>query len=221
MKKKLQVIALSTIGVLGMMVLSGCVNDKNDDNDVTMQTVTTSKNNTKKSQSFEGTMEDLLATGRPQKCEWSADGAHGVVYLDGKRMRIDIESKDDDIVQKMGTINDGVWVYTWDVMAKHGQKMNIATMEKMTQKAKELKSDNVNDDMKNSSEPEQLFKMKNNYHCTKWSVDDSMFTPPTDVTFEDIADAMNKAREQAQDQCAQLPAEQRTMCEEAVRSMAF
>ncbi len=219
-----KIVTTSIAGLAIVTVLSGCAQKGVESNAHTTVTQEASTTVTPASEvkSFTGTMRDLLAMGRPQTCEWNDKTSHGVTYMDGKHMRVDAISVDDGVSHTVSTINDGTWMYTWDTATKRGQKMSVATMERLAQKgAAEAQKMTENAPKKEERDVEDVLAMEGNYTCKRWSVDASLFTPPSDVVFEDMGAMLKKAREQAQGQCAQLPAAQRAMCEEAVGNMAF
>jgi hypothetical protein len=129
-------------------------------------------------------------------------GGDSMEYLlSGKKMRMNsTTSYTDDKGVTTTTIghmiNDASFIYTWDETTKQGAKMAVPTQEEakdMADKAKEF-AKNYSPAPKFDSEADYKGLKDQGYiiNCKSGSVDDSIFTPPTDVKFVDPT-AMMKA----------------------------
>lgn len=146
------------------------------------QSTTTSSSPTV-AQSAAQNLLDLLAAGKTQKCDFSykaADGAstNGTVYITAAKMRGNITTTSkDNKVTKIYMIRDGNTSYVWGDSFP-GVKMTLTA-----------------DQLKTNSTTNQYFntQQKTDYKCESWSVDNSMFTVPTNVKFTDVSALMPKA----------------------------
>lgn len=137
-----------------------------------------------KSESINGSIEDLLKLGRSIKCDLakaSTDIISGTAYISGKRARSDFQmSGGADKTIAGHFIMDGTNMYSWTEGNKTpAMKISLADMEKLGAGA----------GAKNEGASNYSDKM--DYHCTNWTVDNSLFVPPTNVKFQDFAQMMN------------------------------
>jgi hypothetical protein len=124
---------------------------------------------------FSGSLSDLAKRGGNYKCtiahESEAAQSSGTVYVAGDRIRGDFTS----IVPQVGMtvethmIQNGGYVYTWSPLTPNGFKAKTTLSESNTSQA--------------MSGEYADFQQAYSYDCAPWSVDTSLFTPPSDVTF--------------------------------------
>ena len=123
-----------------------------------------------------------LASGKPQRCEvkFNQDNAQsqGTVYVGNGKMRTDSTATvaGKSIVSHM--ILDGNTIYTWVDGQTTGFKMQVTPTEAEKSQASQQKPVNL--------------EQKVDYSCEGWSVDNSLFTPPSNVTFSDFSSLMPK-----------------------------
>ncbi len=119
----------------------------------------------------------LLEKGDPQKCTYSGSNEgyeySGTAYFSSeKQMRNDYKS------EREGKNRDGSMIisdgtqYFWNNDDKKGFKTAIKADD--SQQSSSETSENVDTDAKFS------------FQCEAWTVDDSKFTPPSDVTIQDL-----------------------------------
>lgn len=128
-------------------------------------------------------LRDLLASGIAQKCTYSTnvDGAasEGVTFTSNGKVRSDFTFTEGDKITKTHMINDGKVSYVWTDETKTGFKMIF---------------DNTNPETDTQSVSVQGgtdWDEKFDYKCVPSIIDDSTFTPPSDVEFTDFANLLN------------------------------
>lgn len=166
--------------------------------------------------SGEGTLRSLLALGKDLTCDFAYTSdedarTEGTVYLSGERMRGNFTMMMDDQHMEAHTIRDGETAYVWGTTpyGEMATKFNI-----------------MEDEGDDSDSSEQSIDLDESveYDCRGWSVDGSMFTPPSDVQFQDLSAQMQMMQDtnmQMQgtqcDACAQIPdPNARAQCETAL-----
>lgn len=203
---------ISTL-VFAVMALSACgaltQDDTVDKASATPQDITTKSN---EDGTFSGTIKGLMGMGKAQKCTWSENGEiKGVVYTDGNKSRSDVEGivMGDDKQGDMAIIDDGVWIYTWDLISKQGMKMESEVKNKYV----DVESDDMNVNLE-----EKIYE----YKCKNWKVDTGMFVPPTDVTFQDMnamLENMKQVTGDMQGTCDFAPTDKKEECLEQMQKM--
>lgn len=123
-----------------------------------------------------------LASGKPQKCEvkFSQDNAQsqGTVYVGEGKMRSDSTATMDGKTVVSHIILDGNVIYTWVDGQGTGFKMPATLSEAEKSQAGQKR-------------PVDL-EQKVSYTCEDWSVDNSLFTPPSNVIFTDFSNLVPK-----------------------------
>jgi len=158
----------------------------------------------------EYSINELLTMNKSLKCTWkeSATGASDVtnlMYIDGQRFYQDVTMGD---IGHAYMISDGEYLYMWNDFTDTASKMNIKETEKNTKPATEQASGN------NTG-----LEQKKDFLCEKWSVDNSVFTPPAGKNFKDVTEEMTQAvgdlqknaaqsNQQICDLCAQAPTQE-------------
>lgn len=126
------------------------------------------------------TLAGLIGMGKNVQCSFSyeQDGVNsqGVIYISGKKMRGEFVSAIQGANQDTSMIQNGEYSYIWGSAMPKGIKM----------KASGSAGDTVDTESKKYFDPDKAL----DYSCKPWSVDDGMFTPPADVTFEDLSAMM-------------------------------
>ncbi|MFH1286173.1 MAG: hypothetical protein ABII02_00230 [Candidatus Magasanikbacteria bacterium] len=130
-------------------------------------------------------MEKLLTKEKTLKCtvEETEDGEKVIttLYIDHEKMRADSRVSgggDEEIDSHI--ISDGEWMYTWLSAEENGMKINIKEMEELGKKFENSEENFGDFDIAESEE-------KMDFNCKKWKVDKSVFIPPTDVSFNNMA----------------------------------
>jgi hypothetical protein len=151
------------------------------------------------------TLKNIFQAGRSVQCTFSYDDTTtGTIYVSNSRMRGNFMT--DGVEAHM--IHDGEWTYSWSSAAPQGVKMKISPDE-LSDEA----SDNYDaEDFNGYVDP----NVKADYDCDSWNPDNSMFTPPTDITFIDASQTMENLQQyDSGNQCAlcdSVPAEAKSAC---------
>ncbi len=104
-------------------------------------------------------------------CQIDNEDGYYIYYFDEQRTAIEVKIPD----SHTKTIVDEEFTYTWDVDEKVGTK--VANEEKMTEMPEE--------DLL-PAEDTAAFDPAN-FICEPWAVDEAVFTPPSDVMFQDLS----------------------------------
>lgn len=181
-------------------------------------------------ESFSGTISELLAKNTPLQCDFTysdkdAGGtSSGTVYVSGNKMRGNFETAIQDKTTQTSMIRRDNEVYTWGFEQGVGYKMQFD--ESMMQNAKD-KAEEYMPQSKNESSFDPN-KQKVDYNCRAWAGDESMFTPPADIKFQDLSGMMQQMqkmnsetqnsmdREKACAACDSAPEEARASCRQAL-----
>lgn len=129
-------------------------------------------------QASSGSIASLVARGGSWKCSVThtsdKDSTSGTVYVSGSKVRGDFEST----VASAGAvqshmISDGVDVYVWSNQMPSGMKMKaVASSDGGTQ---------------TTGGQSDYYNQNYDYNCEPWTVDQSQFTLPSDITFNDMS----------------------------------
>ncbi len=121
----------------------------------------------------QASIKSLLASKTPQECNFSDNSGAakftGTIFVaNGKASgEFNIQAPSGPIVSHM--VSDGTNAYVWTSMSKQGFKMALAEASSAAANNKNAGSPDVN----------KTFDFK----CQNWSLDNSKFTLPTDITF--------------------------------------
>jgi len=181
-KNKLSLVLLSAI------LLSACnaktpANNENQGND--------DSSNTQTEQTVTSSIRELIGMGQNQKCNFTVSATDkddntidtsGTIYLSGNKFAEEVQtlsSQNEALNTNMRMISDGTYMYTWDTSKKMpGMKFKIV---------EPTETDNENTTAETQkSDIDSKIDMK----CAPWSVDEAMFTIPTDVQFNDLSEMM-------------------------------
>jgi hypothetical protein len=122
------------------------------------------------------TLLDILNNKESAKCTFSYSGENGessgTIYVAQQNARgnFDVVVKGKKTTSNM--IKSGDTIYFWGNEMPMGVKMNIP-VEELASKMQD------NEQLKSVIDPNQ----KIDYKCTAWTVDNSLFTPPTNIKF--------------------------------------
>ncbi len=134
-------------------------------------------------------LRELMALGKSQKCEFnfSADKTQtqSTVYFGKGKMRGDFAATVDGKQMVSHMINDGSTIYTWIDGSSMAFKISAQSAEdKPGQTSDQSNSQSVD------------VNAKYNYNCSSWPVNDSLLTPPANITFTDQNELLKQAQEQ-------------------------
>ncbi len=144
-------------------------------------------------------IKSLLGRGENVSCrvKYTENEMGGTVYVAGDRVRGDFTVVENGQSMENHMIQDGEYIYVWST-SDQGLKMKVS---------EEAVQASPGTDVDKPVDLDEQVEMD----CDKWSVDESMFSPPANVKFTDVADAMkslqepaNQAPQDAQDVCSQI-----------------
>lgn len=186
MKKKLLMLVLL---IFGSLLLTGCGSKKTTQEETTPG----GSEQTNKEESGKGSIWDLFSKGKSLKCTFQKAGesVSQTVYLSGKNLRMDFSGKQGEKIVESYMILKNDFAYLWSADNKNGMKWPVNSQEQEGGGKAEWRKE-----LDNSLD----------YRCSVWVPDNSKFNPPGDVTFQDLTDTMNKAKEQMCASCKQMPA---------------
>lgn len=150
----------------------------------------TTNNSTDNSSKF--SIRELIAKNIPQKCTYTGSNEEGSytsdIIISGKKFKQTIVYKSTEGEEKINSISDGEYVYTWGT---HSTGSTFATKLKAdfdATKAPEVEEndDSVGDMSGTSVDLDADFEGK----CSPAVVSDADFQPPKDVQFQDYSKMM-------------------------------
>ncbi len=184
-----KILSLAAVLALGVLLLAGCgpkpADQANNANTATGQTTNTNTalaNQQKSEETFSGSLNELMKRGQPTKCTFSytenGSSQQGEVYISGDKARVNTKMNTDGKVSEVYVIKKGTEYYMWgSEMAGKGTKFVFTEAdEKALQEKSQTPEANKNVD----------FNKKADYKCGAWIPDNSLFTVPTNVQFQDM-----------------------------------
>ncbi len=122
-------------------------------------------------------------------CTYSDQEGSGTIYIANEdRMRYNFTSTNPEQPSGSMIMSDGTQ-YIWEDATKEGFTMRYNPNDARDEAA----GSNATDQNEESVDLDQEY----NFSCEKWSVDQSVFTPPSDVTFTDM-EALLQQQQQLQ-----------------------
>ena len=139
-------------------------------------TVQTSQENTQSSMS--GSLASLLKSGKTQQCTFSYSDSNGntrgTAYIASDKMRTDLTIISNGKQSNVYVIRNGDDNYIWgsEFPDNAGLKMKLSIEE-----------------YENNTDSRKYFDptKKVDYDCSGWTLDSSVFTPPSNVKFSDLS----------------------------------
>ena len=183
--KKIFIIALAVVVLFGTGYgISSYLKNKDTSSVNPLQ-----NNKTEQEDKFntKASIKDLLTRGKALKCTFEKDadsesgggGMKGITYIANGKVRSDIEitnGNNEETMEMHSIVNDG-WVYSWPTGDKN--------------KGMKIKAIENEDDAENYPSEATSVQDEFNYQCSRWSlVDNTKFTPPADVDFQDYSKMM-------------------------------
>jgi hypothetical protein len=134
-------------------------------------------------------LKELITANVPQKCTFSATdetgSTEGTTYVSGGKVRSDATVTDEGETTVSHMISDGKTNYIWTDGEKNGFKMTVPEED-----AEDISApDSADTPVSNEVDMDQ----KTDYKCAAWIPDNSVFVPPTNVTFTDFSQMMEPA----------------------------
>jgi len=171
------VVVLAVIGVVALLQL-------NRGESQTQQTVTQQEEQQlPESSANKGTIQSLLKQGKNVTCSISypEGSGSGTVYVAGTKVRGDFTTKVDNKELMSHMINENNTAYVWTDASNQGTKITIDPNQPIpSAPAGAPQSADLNKEV--------------DMNCKNWSVDNSKFTVPTNVTFTDMSELLKKVQ---------------------------
>lgn len=169
------------------------------------------------SSSVQKSLKDLLLAGATEKCTYtdklSSADISGTTYVSGGKVRTDYTTTTSETTVAGHMIVDGTTSYVWTDGQQTGFMMKFDP-------GKTAPTGGAGE-RQQSVDPNKTM----NYNCTVWALDNSVFTPPTEVKFTDYSSIMippkgngNTTTPSASDNsqacsaCNYLSGDQKTQC---------
>ena len=118
-----------------------------------------------------------IKLGQPIKCTSTQADQTATIYMKGGKMRMDTSPADAHGIYTSDTM------YTWK--GTQGMMIKMEDAKKMAADASKIRPKTQDEMIANAEQ--------SNAKCEPASVDESMFTPPSDVQFQDMAEVLKQA----------------------------
>jgi len=203
MNKK--IIILGIILLIIILVLTAglpLINTKKQQSDTSEPKQVTSSSvlndNQINNQQVSGSLLDMMKLNKNLTCSYLGKDDNGKttftteMFLSGTKVRNNVKMTDNlDKTLESYMVSNGEWFYIWSNASDKGTKMKISEMEKTIQEAtKDVKvPTNSNADLNKVSE-------KFDFSCKPWNPDMSIFEVPSDITFIDMQETLDKIKDQ-------------------------
>jgi len=122
------------------------------------------------------------------RCQIENEEDFYIYYFDNERLAIEVKVPN----SHTKTIVDQDFTYTWNVDEKVGTK--ISNQEDLMEEDLDQEDEVANEEMMDELPEEDLLPEEDigpfdpaNFVCEPWAVDESVFTPPSDVMFQDLS----------------------------------
>ncbi len=129
-----------------------------------------------------GRLLELYEHGVPMECRYTfedADGTgEGTGFFDGDQMRISAQYQENGSVLVSNIINDGEMMYIWGDSPEGQFAIQMEASEEDMM------------DMEEEIDEAVAMNQEVEYDCHQWTVDPSVFNPPSDVQFMDMTQMM-------------------------------
>jgi len=154
------------------------------------QTAGPAEENKPAGEALSGSIADLLAKGRSIRCDLVAKDdstiTSGTTYVANGKFRSDYKMKvagSADILAY--SLSDGTWLYSWnDIYRDQAAKFKMADLNQEGTKTEA------------EEEGTENYNAKFDYKCFDWPTDESVFVPPTGITFKDFSAILKQAQQQ-------------------------
>lgn len=150
----------------------------------TPSTTTATEQKSEDSGSIKGSIKSLLSRGKNVSCTvkypMRESSYEGKVYVSANKMRGNFSTTVEGKQMENHMISDGMFMYSWTSGTPQGVKFKIEETQAQASPV--------------AGQSEQVDIDKEvDMDCSSWSVDNSMFTPPSDVKFSDFSQMMKPA----------------------------
>ncbi len=149
----------------------------------------------------------------------SADGNNTYEYfLNGKRFRVNGITAVNNQITAYHALSDGIFMYSWSENDGQGMKFKLPSEEELKQQQEAAQK--YMESMPDFRDPASLEKYQQDGYkieCDNWRVDESIFTPPSNVEFQDTSAMMQGAQAQQTEMMQSLTPEQQQQIIEAMK----
>lgn len=159
-----------------------------------------------------GVLSELFSNGDSLVCNYTTSDDSGMtnegtMYFDAATERFQVRNKmtDQTGTYNSGVLNDGVTMYTW-AESSAGVIAFAVPAEQETDVDTEADFQADPDFPTDATEPDAL-SAEVVYDCVSWNVDESVFTPPENVTFVSPEDMLKSALESMNQTTEEIPVE--------------
>jgi len=184
-----------TVVLVGSVFLfSGCIN-KSETASVTIGEGQTAQESQSEWQKIGKAMEE----GKSVKCEMvnTQNQQTSQYYMKGEKVRVD--SLDQNNPEASGSfLTDSEFIYTWNDTKKEGVKFGVVEANQEQQEI-EAPEPSKAPDFSQESAWDEYKNLGYTVTCTTQTVDESMFTPPADIKFNDMSAFMQNTQGSADD----------------------
>jgi hypothetical protein len=135
-------------------------------------------------------LKDALTLGKSVQCTYTTEEGEVKTWVKGNKVRVEgvgfapQEAKNG----QGGMINDGEWIYIWGGEEKTGIKYKLSAMEQQDW-AKDVQE--LKDPQQWAAGVEEKYKIS----CNETMVADNLFSPPSDIEFQDMSEMFEKVGE--------------------------
>jgi predicted small secreted protein len=203
-----KIISLAAVLAMGTLLLAGCGQKPANqatgtDQKNTGQPVQTASQKTE--ESFSGSLSDLMKRGQPTKCTFNYSEAggnqQGEAYISGNSVRVNTKTNTDGKNTETYLIKKGTEYYVWgsDTAGKGTKFVFTEADEKAMQEKGQNQEADKNVDLNKTVD----------YKCSIWIPDNSLFTVPANIEFQD----MTAVFKDMQNQNSQIQQEVCKMCD--------
>lgn len=140
-----------------------------------------------KPESQTSTLSRLLKSGRATKCTFKSQEISGTVYIAGKNRAAYQFNSTDPEIGSGGMILSENTMFIWRDKTKDGIKKTFSP--------EELESAKKTAGSSSESASSVDWDKEYNFSCTSWRVNNSLFTPPSDVKFTDMQQMMQSMQQ--------------------------
>jgi hypothetical protein len=125
-------------------------------------------------------MSQAMQIGEPVECSFEQEDQTVTIYMKGSMMRMDTTPADAHAIYTEDTM------YTW--VADQGNMVKMSEMKKLASQLGEQYQPKTQEEIVAAAEEKGI-------KCTAAQVSTDMFSPPDDVTFQDMTEIMNQMSE--------------------------
>lgn len=125
-----------------------------------------------------------VASGQSYKCTYTAEGFKAESWIKGDKYSSELKTNEGDVIH---SISDGTWAYTWVEGQTQGMKMRLS----------DFKTQDTGG-IQNLDYADMASAIENamNVDCRPAVLQDSLFTPPSNIKFQDVGELMRQMQGQ-------------------------